>query len=758
MGTRNTLFLLVGSALVPLGSGQTRSISGELNRGAQVHHDVVADPGGDPGGEGVHWVRGRSYKASAFEGGFTFLPFLGSQAPRNYPIRFKLQRVERGDVALDLEGDGQVSRTGERLLIRRGTVDVRYDVSLESVEQSFALQVPEGEGDLKLVVDVETDLSVEAHHGGFRFLNELGGVTYGAATVLDARGHEASVPLVWTGDAIEFVVPEAFLETAVGPIVIDPLLTPFSVATGAADLDAPDADYDPTMNRYCVVFEERFSATDIDVISLFIRATDGAVSGSAYIDQTTASWSWPRITKRFASQDFVIVAEGDSVAVPGSKDIVARGRTVAGVLTPATVLISATSTYSCVTPDIGADKALDGAAAVCVVFYRDLGAHRDVYFTSFNTLPSTPTFSIPVESSAVVDESGPAISRGTGTFPALNFAVAWSVRDLVTGEASVRACRVPYTGGGPGQSFQVAPSITGGVYFDVDVSVMSDLVHPGTSEPYYAVTFDDRPSNLTDAFVSICAGETWLGTEELQISEHADRVPNQDDLVIGSSARYFMLAYSEGGVLQMTTMQPVDGRMGIVERRAAVMGSDVAPSSLCFVTPQTSMPTQGTGFLIWAQNTGSSQDIMAARASAPMGTNAAGWNYCYGTMNSTGDRGYITATGTRQPSALHTLHVESLPPNVFGYFLASMTTASVPNAAGSQGTLCVGGSVGRFGLYHSGPDGSSTHSVNPLQIAQPMGATAATAGQVWAFQSWYRDSVAGVATSNFTNGATLSFL
>jgi len=32
-----------------------------------------------------------------------------------------------------------------------------------------------------------------------------------------------------------------------------------------------------------------------------------------------------------------------------------------------------------------------------------------------------------------------------------------------------------------------------------------------------------------------------------------------------------------------------------------------------------------------------------------------------------------------------------------------------------------------------------------------------TAGEIWQFQAWHRDSSGGVPTSNFTNGVTMLF-
>ena len=82
----------------------------------------------------------------------------------------------------------------------------------------------------------------------------------------------------------------------------------------------------------------------------------------------------------------------------------------------------------------------------------------------------------------------------------------------------------------------------------------------------------------------------------------------------------------------------------------------------------------------------------------------------------------------------------------------------VANPGGSQGVLCLGGSIGRFGLYGSGPNGEHTGTVDPNAIAQPTGTVSALAGQTWFFQSWHRDAVGGSATSNFTNAIGVTFL
>lgn len=105
-----------------------------------------------------------------------------------------------------------------------------------------------------------------------------------------------------------------------------------------------------------------------------------------------------------------------------------------------------------------------------------------------------------------------------------------------------------------------------------------------------------------------------------------------------------------------------------------------------------------------------------------------------------------------------TLIAESLPTQSLGYFLVSPTAANVPNAGGSSGTLCLGLPVGRYAgnVLNSGSMGTYQMAVDLASIPQPTGSVAATVGQTWRFQAWYRDSFLSIPTSNFTPGLALT--
>lgn len=136
-----------------------------------------------------------------------------------------------------------------------------------------------------------------------------------------------------------------------------------------------------------------------------------------------------------------------------------------------------------------------------------------------------------------------------------------------------------------------------------------------------------------------------------------------------------------------------------------------------------------------------------------------GTNYCLAVPNSTGVIGLISAAGTTSRSMNNLrLSADQLPQNSFGFFLNSRTQAFVPNAGGSDGNLCLGGSVGRFNnmILNSGGGGRIAINVDLAAIPQPMGFISASSGETWRFQAWHRDSNGSSPSSNFTNAVRVN--
>jgi hypothetical protein len=140
-----------------------------------------------------------------------------------------------------------------------------------------------------------------------------------------------------------------------------------------------------------------------------------------------------------------------------------------------------------------------------------------------------------------------------------------------------------------------------------------------------------------------------------------------------------------------------------------------------------------------------------------------GTNYCGPAVpNSTGSSSRLQATGTAVVANNDlTLVASDLPLNSFGFFLTSRTQGSISQPGGSQGLLCLGGSIGRYvgpgQIRNSGTTGSFSLLLNLAQTPTPAGFVAVVPGETWNFQGWHRDAVGGVPTSNFTDGLRVQF-
>ncbi|MEM6673698.1 MAG: hypothetical protein AAF726_12705 [Planctomycetota bacterium] len=130
------------------------------------------------------------------------------------------------------------------------------------------------------------------------------------------------------------------------------------------------------------------------------------------------------------------------------------------------------------------------------------------------------------------------------------------------------------------------------------------------------------------------------------------------------------------------------------------------------------------------------------------GTRSAGGTYCVSTPNSSGVPAELSVFGTNKlVDQQLILRAEFLPAGSLGYFLFSETPGDVLGFGNGQGRLCLGGQIFRLSnfIQSSGTGGEVTL---PLPFAQLPPAATLSVGDTWNFQYWFRDAVAGQATSN----------
>ncbi|MEM9379347.1 MAG: hypothetical protein AAGB93_05295 [Planctomycetota bacterium] len=105
------------------------------------------------------------------------------------------------------------------------------------------------------------------------------------------------------------------------------------------------------------------------------------------------------------------------------------------------------------------------------------------------------------------------------------------------------------------------------------------------------------------------------------------------------------------------------------------------------------------------------------------------------------------------------LVAHGLPLQASGYALSSPMPAAPTQPPFSVGEICIGGPIGRYATssFFTGTLGVGTTMLDLGAIPTPTGPAVGAPGDTWFFQVWYRDSVGGAPTSNFTGaiGVTL---
>jgi len=141
-----------------------------------------------------------------------------------------------------------------------------------------------------------------------------------------------------------------------------------------------------------------------------------------------------------------------------------------------------------------------------------------------------------------------------------------------------------------------------------------------------------------------------------------------------------------------------------------------------------------------------------------------GTPYCSpAVVNTSGNSATLRASGSALASANNlTLVSSDMPANQFGFFLTSMTQGNIPNPGGSQGVLCLSGTIGRYvgagQIMNGGAGGTFSLPLNLTQTPAGPVFVAISAGQTWNFQAWFRDiGPMGQPWSNFTDGLSVTF-
>ncbi len=399
--------------------------------------------------DGSTWASGKTYKARFGPGGATYVPFLGPEVPRSFPLEMSLASATVDGTAIPLEPAMSAVRDGDRVVIDRGMIDEVYELALDSVEQTFVVAQRPAAGDLRLVVRLESEMSRSESADGFRWSNEHGSVHYSRAFVREADGHRVPVASRLVEGGVEIVVGREYLAGASFPLVVDPVVTTFSVETDGTDTYESDVSYDLTTNRYLVVYERNFTLTDGDILAQ-LRNADGSSAAFQYLDNTGENWRAPQCANQNAANKFLMVAQAANVLGASNWNI--WGMTIDAVTFVAgwkTLISTTDQSGPKYLGDVGGDS-YDGPgdAYFCVTWRRDWTVTDwDIHarlVTAQGTLVGSQTLMI--DNSGATRDSWPSISKSNGVLcGAAGWTIAWH-REVTPTDYDIWSARLSWDG------------------------------------------------------------------------------------------------------------------------------------------------------------------------------------------------------------------------------------------------------------------------------------------------------------------------
>ncbi|MCP3917776.1 MAG: hypothetical protein GY711_19705 [bacterium] len=694
------------------------------------------------------WARGRSYKASFGHDGFRYIPFFGSNAPRNYPVRFVLEGVRAGGEEVPFHEEVRAELAGSRVSLERGPLTERYDLAPESVEQSFELPHALGQGDVEVRIAIETELAVEPDGGAFVFHGEHGHVRYGAATVLDAGGRTLALETEWDGAVLALRVPAAFLAESKWPVVIDPVVSTFSIDTYGANLYAPATAYDAGTDSFLTVYQEQFSGSDSDMYARRITI-DGTALGDGYIDNSTESWERPDVANCAASGNFMVVAAAGayprrrvrSRVYVAASDTIGGGSILAG---------SGTSDYTA--PTIGGDV-LDGFAVVWEwAQFPELSNPYDLVGVMLD--PNGFTGQSLIIAGNGAQNRRPNISKVSGGIPVATstWLVAWMVDDGVN-PSEIWGKTIRWDGQ-TSSTFTIA-------------SATQPLSSPSVSSPTnsfgprsYVVSFTRDYGTDTDVSAVLWRNGT---VSEVDISPLLPSTIFDDeyDASVDCDGHHFVLTATDRAIgssqfrAYALTLAEVDGLLCPTETAEQLTpGTRITEAR---PVPRRNDPYDPNWFIVMTDYAVTNNaNIYGARWNPRW--SCLGSHTCdvSGYPNNTTFASILVMDGSDIAGGDVQLHATQLPLGVSGYFLSAPNVGPGFTPPGSHGRLCLQNPIARFlsTLQTSGSHGtmSATIDTGSMPLSPP---TTVLAGETWTFQLWHREPIAG--NSNFTNGIRVAF-
>jgi hypothetical protein len=747
---------------------QKAPIAGAAEASAIDFSKVVFDRPGD----GATWARGRTYKASFDEQGATYIPFLGSNAPHNFPVRVELESFRIGGEAMELSTHG-VTRNGDEITIDRGVVREVWHLSPDRAEQSFVLASrPSSAGPLELHIALDSELEKSVVGNGIDLRGDLGTVTIRDAVVVDAVGARTNLACRLEAGRMVLDVPADLLARAHYPLVVDPVYSTNALDTTTTATALPDIANSGTTGNWAAVYQYTFSATDSDVWTLDVYYGIPVANSGVWVDYTSYSWVAPRVAYNALANTYLTVCSARPTQnAPG--EIWCRARAAGTTNQFGQVLIQSSILGSCFYPDVGGDPALVGPTYFMVVWTRNFAANDwDVHGRLINgdgTVAGTGPIFI---ASTTAFDWFPRISKTDGHPPysTQEWNVVWMRNG---GTMDVWGAQIHWDGNITTPAFPIDQT----TYQDSFPSASTELDGAVGARPWM-VTYRREYGVEGDVYAKVLVGSSIQTELNISVAENADPYEDQRDPDVDSNGQRFGVVYAESynssGTdhdIYVATLHYANNTIAVDEAHQQVDydGLDSTGAQISCGMTETSFGFPYYG-LAWPRSGGGVEDTYVGAYYEPIsydtfcyGDGSAGACPCgtstfRGCPNSATNGAALFLQGNNYTSAdTFSMFAFNLPSGSIGLFFQG-TGASTTASPFGDGLLCVNGTIVRLGVK-AAPLGNATYpEVGDLSISVK-GNIPADGGYRY-YQMWYRDAAAycTAATFNITSAARVLWL
>lgn len=722
--------------------------------------------------DGTVWVRGRDYKASFGRDGVAFIPFLGSDAPRNYPLDIAIDRVTIAGVELSFRSDAQAVVDGSSIVFDRGSFQERYVLAPGGIEQTFVFDDLPRRGEIAIVIDACGELAGVSDQDGFRFENERGHVRYGRAFSYDARGEKQSIESTLAARKIELVVPAERVAAAELPLTVDPVLSTFNVRDTPIDEFAADTAYDVSNGVFLTVFEEVFSAVDHDV-----RAVRHTAGGSTmdwqWIDISASNWADPAVANLSASNQFLVVA---AVGQAPNRDI--YGRTVGAVAAlPVGLAIEVSASVAIHdkhAPDVGGDSWVSGSANYCVVWQASYSDGDDDVRGRMVDANGVLLGAGPMNLSILANEAdmNPVISNSSGH--ASDADQFWNVvfeREEALANRDLYGLRIDSNGNVTG------PANVAGTAADERAASVSAQLDPSQPNMPWLLAYQiEAGANGYD--VRVRAMDELAVVDSLDLPTlFPSAALHQTDPTCDVEIEGFVVAYTEQASLafgntdvRVSSLFWTGSELMVSEGNVSVtpgLERDLRPS-LC--AARSGGSSTGNVSIVFDRDESGQRDVLSTLYTMAQGGPVEA--YCFGDgtgmpcpCNNVGGAGrgcansfnpngarLVGGGNTSIDSDTFVLSVDGMPSNASVLFFQGSSAPNMGNGTlFGDGLRCAGGTVIRLGTKTAVGGAASYPGVGDLEVSAR---GLVVPGNTRYYQAHYRNSAAFcvAATFNLTNG------